>query len=215
MPDAVSEPGSASVLDSVAESVVRELSRTGATVATAESLTGGLVAAALTSVPGASVAVRGGVVAYATDLKASLAGVPADLLDRSGPVSAATASAMASGARRVCDATYGVATTGVAGPNWQDGHPPGTLYVAVAGPRGEVTDAPAGLPHGGPERGRPLRSRPAAPSSCRGGGIDAAVGALTVTRPRHGGFGAQRRYRGSDTAPHDAEGSGRWFSSGV
>lgn len=132
-------------LDSVAESVVRELSRTGATVATAESLTGGLVAAVLTSVPGASVAVRGGVVAYATDLKTSLAGVPADLLDRSGPVSAATASAMASGARRVCDATYGVATTGVAGPNWQDGHPPGTLYVAVAGPRGEVTDAPAGL----------------------------------------------------------------------
>lgn len=133
--------------DSMAEIVVRELSRAGATVATAESLTGGLVAAALTAVPGASAAVRGGVVAYATDLKASLAGVPADVLERNGPVSAATAAAMASGARRVCGATYGVATTGVAGPNWQDGHPPGTLYVAVAGPRGEATDALAGV-HG-------------------------------------------------------------------
>lgn len=131
--------------DRTAQIVVRELSRTGATVATAESLTGGLVAAALTAVPGASAAVRGGVVAYATDLKTSLAGVPAEVLERHGPVSAATATAMANGVRRLCGATYGVATTGVAGPNRQDGHPPGTVYVAVAGPLGEATDAPGGL----------------------------------------------------------------------
>src|SRR5690606_9857788 len=131
--------------DPAAEAVIRELCRTGATVATAESLTGGLVAAALTAVPGASAAVRGGGVVYASDLKATLAGVPAEVLERNGPVSAVTAAAMASGVRRLCGATYGVATTGVAGPTWQDGRPPGTLYVAVAGPNGEATDAPAGV----------------------------------------------------------------------
>src|SRR5512145_2743384 len=116
--------------------IIAALVRAGATVATAESLTGGLVSAALTSVPGASAAVRGGVVAYATDLKHELAGVPADTLRRDGPVAARTASAMATGVRRKCAATYGVATTGVAGPDAQDGHPPGTVHVAVAGPDG-------------------------------------------------------------------------------
>jgi nicotinamide-nucleotide amidase len=116
--------------------VIEALARTGATVATAESLTGGLVAAALTAVPGASVVVRGGVVVYATDLKHELAGVPEEMLLRDGPVAASTAAAMAVGVQRKCAATYGVATTGVAGPDPQDGHPPGTLYVAVAGPAG-------------------------------------------------------------------------------
>jgi nicotinamide-nucleotide amidase len=121
---------------SEAAGVVAALARLGATVATAESLTGGLVAAALTDVPGASAVVRGGVVAYATDLKTGLAGVPAEILRRDGPVAASTAAAMAEGVRHRCSATYGVATTGVAGPDPQDGHPPGTLHVAVAGPRG-------------------------------------------------------------------------------
>lgn len=114
--------------------VVEALRRSGATIATAESLTGGLVSAALTSVPGASVVFRGGVVAYATELKAVLAGVPDDVLGRHGPVAAATAEAMAVGARQRCGSTYGLATTGVAGPDVQDGHPPGTVYVAVATP---------------------------------------------------------------------------------
>lgn len=119
-----------------ARPVVEALRRAGATVASAESLTGGLVAAALTSVPGASDVFRGGVVVYATELKATLAGVPNDVLDRHGPVAAATAEAMASGVRVACGATYGLATTGVAGPDAQAGYQPGTVHVAVAGPGG-------------------------------------------------------------------------------
>lgn len=119
-----------------AADLVESLARAGATVATAESLTGGLVVAALTDIPGASAVVRGGVVAYATDLKSELAGVPAETLRRDGPVAASTAAAMAEGVRQRCAATYGVATTGVAGPDPQDGHLPGTLHVAVAGPVG-------------------------------------------------------------------------------
>ncbi len=126
--------------------VIEALRRADATVATAESLTGGLVAAALTSVPGASDVFRGGVVAYATDLKATLAGVPQEVLDRHGPVAGATAEAMASGVRIACAATYGLATTGVAGPDPQDGNRPGTVYVAVAWPGGNRVRsvAPAG-----------------------------------------------------------------------
>ena len=106
------------------------------TVATAESLTGGLVAAALTSVPGSSAAVRGGIVAYATDLKSALLGVPADLLERYGAVHGAVAAAMAEGTRDRLGATTGVATTGVAGPDPAEGKPVGMVFVAVAGPGG-------------------------------------------------------------------------------
>src|SRR5262249_37641423 len=107
-----------------------------ATVAVAESLTAGLLAAALTETPGASRTFRGGVVVYATDLKASLAGVPADLLAAHGPVSAPVAEALAVGVRQRLAATYGVALTGVAGPEPQGGQPVGTVYVGVAGPAG-------------------------------------------------------------------------------
>jgi nicotinamide-nucleotide amidase len=101
------------------------------TVAVAESLTGGMLAAALTSIPGASAAFRGGVVAYATDLKASLLGVPAGLLDRHGAVHPDVAAAMAEGARDQLAGTVGVATTGVAGPDRADNQPVGTVYIAV------------------------------------------------------------------------------------
>ena len=100
----------------------------------AESLTGGLVVAGLIDVPGASRTVRGGVVAYATDLKASLLGVDAVLLEARGPVDPETAGAMAEGVRRRLQADVGLATTGVAGPDPQGGHMPGTVYVAVATP---------------------------------------------------------------------------------
>lgn len=106
----------------------------GATVATAESLTGGGLAALLTSVPGSSETFVGGVVAYATELKMSLLGVPSDVVARHGVVSAECARAMAEGARRVTGATYAVSTTGVAGPGPQDGIPAGTVHVAVSGP---------------------------------------------------------------------------------
>jgi nicotinamide-nucleotide amidase len=115
----------------------------GQTVAVAESLTGGLVAAALTSVPGSSAAFRGGVVAYATELKTALLGVPADLLARHGPVHEAVAAAMASGVRASLGATFGLATTGVAGPGPADGHQAGTVFVAVAGPAGPAGAAGA------------------------------------------------------------------------
>ncbi|TCM50246.1 CinA family protein [Kribbella sp. VKM Ac-2568] len=106
----------------------------GETLATAESLTGGLVGAALTDIPGISAIYRGGVVVYATDLKATLAGVPTDLLAQVGPVHSDTAAALAAGVRERLGATYGLATTGVAGPDPQDGIEAGTVYVAAAGP---------------------------------------------------------------------------------
>ena len=116
----------------LAAQVITMLRAAGQTVAAAESLTGGLVAAALTSVPGASLAVRGGVVSYATDLKASLLGVPRAMLDEHGAVFPGVASAMAEGVRQRLGATFGVATTGVAGPEPADGQPAGTVHIAVS-----------------------------------------------------------------------------------
>jgi nicotinamide-nucleotide amidase len=124
--------------EGLARSVIELLIARGETIATAESLTGGLVAAALTSVPGSSAAVRGGIVSYATDVKASLLGVPADLLEHHGAVHGAVAAAMAQGARDRLGATVGVATTGVAGPDPAEGKPVGMVFVAAAGPGGEA-----------------------------------------------------------------------------
>lgn len=115
-----------------AEAVLAALRTRGLTLATAESLTGGLVGAALTAVAGSSDVYRGGVVCYATDLKATLAGVPAHVLDAHGPVAPETAAALARGVARACGADVGLATTGVAGPSPQDGHPVGEVYVAAA-----------------------------------------------------------------------------------
>src|SRR5690606_11239170 len=114
--------------------LVRRLTGRGETLAVAESLTGGLLAAAIVDVPGASAVFRGGLVVYATDLKASLAEVPAALLAERGPVDPDVAAALAAGARRRCGATWGLGTTGVAGPDPQGGAAVGTVHVAVAGP---------------------------------------------------------------------------------
>ena len=118
--------------DTLAGVVVRRLRDGGETVAVAESLTAGLVGATLTQVPGSSAVFRGGLLVYATDLKASLAGVPQAVLAEHGAVSARTACALAEGVRLRLGATYGLALTGVAGPDAQEGHPPGTVFVAVA-----------------------------------------------------------------------------------
>jgi nicotinamide-nucleotide amidase len=123
-------------MNPLAADVIEHLRARGETVATAESVTAGLVCGELTSVPGASVAVRGGLVVYATDLKTSLAGVPADLLAEHGAVHPDVADALAAGARRTCGATWGIGVTGVAGPDPQDGVAPGRVYLAVAGPNG-------------------------------------------------------------------------------
>ncbi|MGO1396796.1 MAG: CinA family protein [Brevibacterium yomogidense] len=114
-----------------AEDVVRALADRGATLATCESLTAGLLGAAVASVPGASAVLRGGLITYATDLKASLAGVDESLLREHGPVHPEVARQMAAGARTACGATVGVACTGVAGPDSQDGHPVGRVFIAV------------------------------------------------------------------------------------
>ncbi|HEY0541755.1 MAG TPA: CinA family nicotinamide mononucleotide deamidase-related protein [Actinoallomurus sp.] len=116
----------------------------GATVAVAESLTGGLLGAELTEMPGSSATFAGGVIAYATPLKHALLGVPADLLAAHGAVHPEVAVAMARGVRERLGASYGLAVTGVAGPEPQDGHPVGTVHVAVADSGGAVaTRAPA------------------------------------------------------------------------
>ncbi|SDT33293.1 CinA family protein [Microlunatus soli] len=111
--------------------LIETLSAKGETIATAESLTGGLIGARFTDVAGSSAVYRGGVVSYATDLKASLAGVRQQTLAEHGAVSALTAVEMALGVARRCDASWGVAVTGVAGPDEQEGHPVGTVFTAV------------------------------------------------------------------------------------
>jgi nicotinamide-nucleotide amidase len=116
--------------------VVELLKTRGETVAAAESLTAGLVTAVLTTVPGASAAVRGGLVVYATDLKASLAGVPASLLAVHGAVHPDVALALASGVQKACRADWGLGLTGVAGPDPQDGVAPGRVYLGLIGPTG-------------------------------------------------------------------------------
>ncbi len=125
---------------SPAHLVIAELHRRSETLATAESLTGGLLGGVLTTAPGASVAYVGGVVSYATRLKASLAGVDPATLAKLGPVAGPTAAEMAAGVCRTCEADWGLATTGVAGPEPQDGHPVGEVYVAVAHPASGLTE---------------------------------------------------------------------------
>lgn len=145
-------------LDDLATRAVDALTAARRTVAVAESLTGGSLAARIADVPGAATVLRGGVVAYATDLKAALLGVERELLQDRGAVDPDVARQMADGARRRLAADLGLATTGVAGPSAQDGKAQGTLHVAVAwnggtsvrstllaGPRRHVREAAAGL----------------------------------------------------------------------
>ncbi|MFJ3901155.1 CinA family protein [Streptomyces sp. NPDC090025] len=122
----------------VAARVLEQLALRGATLAVAESLTGGLVAAELTGVPGASKTFRGSVTAYATPLKERLLGVDGALLAARGAVDAEVALQMAAGVRAALGADWGIATTGVAGPEPQDGQPVGTVYVAVSGPSADA-----------------------------------------------------------------------------
>jgi nicotinamide-nucleotide amidase len=134
----VARDGTAEPSHGLAREAIRLLISARQTVAAAESLTGGLVAAALTTVPGSSAVFRGGIVAYAAELKTDLLGVPAGLLARYGPVHAEVAAAMAAGVRQRLGAAYGLATTGVAGPGPADGQPAGTVFIAVLGPSGLV-----------------------------------------------------------------------------
>ena len=125
---------------SLAARLVPVLVERGLTVGTAESLTGGLVCAALTSVPGASAVVRGGVVAYASAVKAEVLGVDRDLLAREGAVCEPVAGQLATGIRGVLGCAVGLSTTGVAGPEPSDGQPVGTVFVGAGGPWGILVE---------------------------------------------------------------------------
>lgn len=127
-------------VDAVAAAAVAALAERELTVAVAESLTGGALGAALTSVPGASAVFRGGIVAYATPLKTALLGVSPRLLAEAGPVHADVAAAMAAGARARLGADCSVALTGVAGPEPQGGASPGTVWIGLSSDRGHRTE---------------------------------------------------------------------------
>ena len=121
-------------MSSAAARVLSLLRQRGQTLATAESLTGGMIGELLTGVPGASSAYLGGVISYATRLKATLAAVDEQTLQRLGPVAGLTARQMAAGVAERCATDWGLSVTGVAGPEMQDGHPVGQVFVGVAQP---------------------------------------------------------------------------------
>ena len=124
---------------SAAQEVIAGLRSAEATVATAESLTGGLLCARLVAVPGASDVVVGGIVAYTPAAKIQVLGVAADLIRHYGTVDEHIAASMANAVRRRFGSTYGLATTGVAGPDPNECKPVGTVFVAIAGPEGTAT----------------------------------------------------------------------------
>jgi len=131
---------------SEAERLVSRLAELGWMLGIAESLTGGLVTASVVDVAGSSAVLRGGVVAYATDLKARLLGVDGTLLAAHGPVHPRVARQMAEGVRRTVgageqQADVGIATTGIAGPVSPDGQPVGTVHLAVATPLGSRVES--------------------------------------------------------------------------
>ena len=151
-------PRSTETLPDIASEVIALLRAAGETVGVAESLTAGGVMAALTSVPGASAAFRGGVVSYATELKRTLLGVDAALIAREGVIHPDVAAQMAEGARRATSTheedseeagtatTWGIGTTGVAGPDQQDGKAVGTVYIGIASPQGSRAWGPFMFP---------------------------------------------------------------------
>jgi len=122
------------LLTDEARGLVADLTARRQSVATAESLTAGLLAATLAGVPGASEVLRGGLITYTAHTKITLAGVAPQILDDVGPVAAPTARALAVGARQRCEATWGVGLTGVAGPQAHGGHEVGTVFMGLAGP---------------------------------------------------------------------------------
>jgi nicotinamide-nucleotide amidase len=126
------------LLSDEARGLVADLTVRRQTVATAESLTAGLLAATVAGVPGASAVLVGGLVTYTEATKIALAGVAPEVLAEVGPVAAPTARALAVGAQQRCGATWGVGLTGVAGPEPHGGHPVGTVFLGVAG--GDVVD---------------------------------------------------------------------------
>ncbi|WP_426998842.1 CinA family protein [Pseudarthrobacter sp. N5] len=119
-------------LHRIARETVNSAVERGWTVATAESLTAGMVTAMLADTPGASGMLQGGVVSYQNSVKADILGVPRELLDAVGSVDGGVAEAMAAGARRVCGSDIAVSATGVAGPEEHSGKAVGTVFIGIA-----------------------------------------------------------------------------------
>ena len=147
----------------LAREAIAALTRLGLTVCTCESLTGGMICAALVDVPGASKVVRGGLITYQTDTKPLLAGVDAALIGAKGVVSAEVAKAMAVGARGKLQADIAVSATGMASPGEPHEPPAGTVFVGVASAKGV--------------RAIPLRLEGARPE-IRQATVEAAIGAV-------------------------------------
>ncbi len=126
--------------EALAAEVLERARNTGATLGTAESCTGGLVAATLTAIPGSSEVVRGGVVSYWAEVKRDVLGVPEDVIETFGVVSEQCARAMAEGAARVLGCDYTISTTGIAGPGGAEpGKPVGTVCFGLHTPQGDRT----------------------------------------------------------------------------
>ena len=123
-------------MKTIAEAAVAALTERGMTIATCESLTGGLICAALVDVPGASKVVRGGLITYQTDTKTLLAGVDAGLIAERGVVSGEVAQAMAEGTRARLGVDVAVSATGMASPGGADEPPAGTVYVGISSAKG-------------------------------------------------------------------------------
>lgn len=126
-------------MSSLPERIIRSAAAAGKTVAAAESLTAGMVAAELGGVAGASAVLQGGVVAYQNAVKEKVLGVDGALLAAAGSVDSRVAEQMAAGVRNLLDAEFGVATTGVAGPDPHDGKDVGTVFIGLAGPAGTAS----------------------------------------------------------------------------
>lgn len=124
----------------LASSIVDDLRRRGESLAVAESLTGGGLGVAITSVPGSSDVFFGGVIAYQLSVKKGLLKVPDALIKEFGVVSEEVAVAMADGLRELFGTTWAIATTGVAGPGPSDGVAAGTVWIAIRGPINQSTE---------------------------------------------------------------------------
>ena len=128
------------LLSSLGQKVGDYLSTVGATLATAESCTGGLLGSVITDIPGSSAYYRGGVISYSNELKVQYLGVETYCLERFGAVSKETVIQMAEGIRRQTGATYALATSGIAGPGGGSATKPvGLVYIGLAGPKGTRT----------------------------------------------------------------------------
>lgn len=127
-------------MSAAAGEVIRAAAGAGLTLATAESLTAGMLAAELAAVPGASAVLQGGVVAYQNSVKNKVLGVDAGLLASAGSVDAGVARQMAAGAREVLNAAVGISTTGAAGPEPHGGKPVGCVFIGIATAEGTAAE---------------------------------------------------------------------------